>query len=465
MFKKRLDFFRSLLIIGDLCLVAATWLAAYYIRFYAPVIPVTKGVPDPTLYLALLGLVLGVYLLTFHISGLYHRPWAGFWQYLWPVLRATTLGVVISITVTYFVRPYDFSRLVFMHFYVLITIALLAYRILLRTLWKRFAAEGYGEGVLIVGVGDLGRLVAGKIAGNPILGMQVRGYLTKHEDMLDKQVDGVPVLGLYEQVQEVLAEHSIQVVIIALPLSAHERILDVVNNIADEMVDIKVVPDLFRYVTVGGSVEEFEGLPFIGLRGSPMEGWARVAKRATDLLGSALGLIISSPVLLALALAVKLGSKGPVFYKQQRMGLDGKLFTMIKFRSMRMEAEKDCGPVWACQDDPRRTRVGTFMRRTSLDELPQLWNVLKGEMSLVGPRPERPEFIGDFRKKVPGYMLRHKMKAGITGWAQINGWRGNTSLTKRIEHDIYYIENWSLLLDFKILVLTPLRGLIHPNAY
>jgi exopolysaccharide biosynthesis polyprenyl glycosylphosphotransferase len=175
--------------------------------------------------------------------------------------------------------------------------------------------------------------------------------------------------------------------------------------------------------------------------------------------------LILSPVLIALALGVKFTSPGPVFYRQKRMGLDGRVFTMYKFRSMRIDAEQKTGPVWAQEGDPRRTRLGAFMRSTSLDELPQLLNVLRGEMSLVGPRPERPEFIGDFRKNIPGYMLRHKMKAGITGWAQINGWRGNTSLEKRIEHDLFYIENWSLALDFKIMFLTVFKGLKAPNAY
>jgi exopolysaccharide biosynthesis polyprenyl glycosylphosphotransferase len=212
-------------------------------------------------------------------------------------------------------------------------------------------------------------------------------------------------------------------------------------------------------------VEEFEGLPIIGLRGTPMVGWNRVLKRAVDIAGSALGLLVLSPLLLLLALAVKLTSPGPVLYRQKRMGLDGRVFHMLKYRSMRMDAEKECGPVWACPDDPRRTKLGSFMRRTSLDELPQLINVLRGEMSLVGPRPERPEFIAEFKTNVPHYMMRHMMKAGITGWAQINGWRGNTSLEKRIEHDLYYIKNWSLGLDFRIMALTLVRGVLHPNAY
>lgn len=465
MFKKRLDFFRSILYLGDLVLVAVAWLAAYHLRFFAPIFPVTKGVPEITLYLGLLILVEVVFAVVLQASGLYRRPWAGLGQFLWPVLRATTMGVVLSITLTYFIKPYEFSRLVFLHFYVLVTLALLLYRPLLRRFWRRYVSDTSHEGVLIVGVEDLGRLVAKKIRENPVLGFTVKGFLGCDPDLVGREVDGVPVLGLYKQIRTVLQTEPISLVIIALPLASHDLILEVLDEIADELVDVKVVPDLFRHASLVGSVEELDGIPFIGLRGSPMEGWARVAKRATDLVGSACGLLLLSPVFLILAVAVKLSSPGPIFYRQQRMGLDGKVFTMLKFRSMRVDAERDCGPVWARKDDPRRTRVGAFMRRTSLDELPQLWNVLKGEMSLVGPRPERPEFIDEFRRNVPRYMLRHKMKAGITGWAQINGWRGNTSLERRIEHDLYYIENWSLGLDLKIMALTIVRGLVHPNAY
>jgi Undecaprenyl-phosphate glucose phosphotransferase len=465
MFQKRLDFFRSILYFGDLGLVAVTWLAAYFVRFHAPIIPVTKGVPDLSLYWALLGLVMVVFAVVLQVSGLYRRPWASWGVQIWPVIRAALIGVVVSVTLTYFLRPYDFSRLVFMHFGVFVVLAMIIYRPLLIWLWRKHLPEGSGEAVLIVGVEELGRLVARKIGEQPVLGLRVQGFLAKEKQKVGQVVEGLPVLGDYSEISLVIARNQINIVIIALPLSAHERIGEVLGSIGDDTVDIKVIPDLYRYISLSGSVEEFEGLPIIGLRGSPMVGWARVTKRMVDIIGSAIGLLILSPVLIALALGVKFTSPGPVFYRQKRMGLDGRVFTMYKFRSMRIDAEQKTGPVWAQEGDPRRTRLGAFMRSTSLDELPQLLNVLRGEMSLVGPRPERPEFIGDFRKNIPGYMLRHKMKAGITGWAQINGWRGNTSLEKRIEHDLFYIENWSLALDFKIMFLTVFKGLKAPNAY
>ena len=465
MFQKRLDLFRSVLYAGDILLAAIMWLASYYIRFYVPLVPVTKGVPTLDLYLIQMLLVVPTFMVVFQVSGLYRRPWAGPVQYFWPVMRASTLGVLISITVTYLVRPYEFSRLVFLHHWVLLSVAMLFSRPLLARLWSYWQKAGNFEGVLVVGVEDLGRLVAKTLGDNPVLGLKVEGFLARKPEMVGQVVDGHPVLGCYEDVQEVIAGGHINMVVIALPLESHDRILGLVNRIGDELVDIKVVPDLLRHVSLGGSFEEFEGLPFIGLRGSPMVGWARVAKRGLDLAGALFALTLLSPLMLALALGVKLGSKGPVLFRQERMGLDGTVFTMLKFRSMCEDAEAACGAVWASKDDPRCTRLGALMRRTSMDELPQLFNVIAGSMSLVGPRPERPELIGNFRHKIPNYMLRHHVKTGMTGWAQINGWRGNTSLQKRIECDLYYIENWSLWLDVKILLLTPIKGFVNPNAY
>ncbi|CAO0824034.1 putative colanic acid biosysnthesis UDP-glucose lipid carrier transferase [Desulfarculales bacterium] len=466
MFQQRLQFFRSILYLGDLCLVVACWVAAYYIRFYYLLFPVTKGVPDFQLYLALLLMVLVIYAVVFQTLGLYRRPWAGLSQTWWSVFKAATTGVVVAVTLAFFVRPYDFSRLVFAHFYVILLVALLAFRPLLRLVWSRTHPEHLGEAVLIVGVDDLGRQLASKIHQSPVLGLRIVGFLTRRPELVGQEIEGAPVLGLYNQVQKVLGQYGIQVLIIALPIAAYAHIHEVVDFVADEMVDIKIVPDLHRFISLHGSVEEFEGLPIIGLRGSPLEGWNSVLKRVVDILGSLVGIVLLGPVMLLIALLVKLCSgPGPVLFRQERMGLDGRVFEMLKFRTMRQNAECETGPVWCQEDDQRRTGLGAFLRATSLDELPQFFNAFKGEMSLVGPRPERPEFIADFRRKVPGYMLRYKVKAGITGWAQINGWRGNTSLEERIKHDLHYIENWSLSFDIKIMALTVVKGFIHPNAY
>jgi Undecaprenyl-phosphate glucose phosphotransferase len=264
----------------------------------------------------------------------------------------------------------------------------------------------------------------------------------------------------------VLDRQQVDIVFIALPHADASRLTAVLSGIGDDPIAIHLVPDVFSLVPARGGVEEFEMIPFIHLRESQLYGWNRVLKRAFDLVFGALALAVAAPMMLAIAVALKLTSPGPVLYHQERMGVDGRRFRMLKFRTMRVNAEAETGPVWARPDDPRRTALGSFLRRTSLDELPQLFNVLRGEMSLVGPRPERPSFVEEFRRRVPGYMLRHKVKAGITGWAQINGWRGNTSIERRIECDLYYIERWSLGFDLKILLQTFWYGFrINRNAH
>ena len=264
---------------------------------------------------------------------------------------------------------------------------------------------------------------------------------------------------------EIIHEHRIDQVFISLSLEGENRLEELKHLLSEQWVDVRIVPDIGSFRTLHTDVESLEGMPLVTLVQSPMMGWNRVLKRILDLFGGMLALLIFSPLMAFIALLVKLTSRGPVLYRQERMGLDGISFQMFKFRSMREGAEEESGAVWASPKDPRRTSVGRIIRKASLDELPQLFNVLRGDMSVVGPRPERPVFVEDFRKNIPGYMLRHKVKAGITGWAQVNGWRGNTPIENRIECDLYYIENWSLGFDLKILWLTLWKGIIHKHAY
>jgi exopolysaccharide biosynthesis polyprenyl glycosylphosphotransferase len=235
--------------------------------------------------------------------------------------------------------------------------------------------------------------------------------------------------------------------------------LSVVEFASREVIEVHVVPDLLQFIALRARLEDLDGLPIISINDVPLRGFNSLVKRAIDIAFSSAVLIVGALPALVIALMIKRSSPGPVFYTQERMGLDGESFTVYKFRSMPIDAEEVTGPIWARDDDPRATPVGRWLRRNDIDELPQFWNVLRGDMSIVGPRPERPFFVEQFKHKIPQYMLRHKVKAGITGWAQINGWRGNTSLEKRIEFDLYYIENWSLSLDFKIMWLTLVKGL------
>jgi putative colanic acid biosynthesis UDP-glucose lipid carrier transferase len=297
----------------------------------------------------------------------------------------------------------------------------------------------------------------------PWMGFELIGYLDDFktdDDVLGPTTDAARIVDAYEA-----AGTPVDYLYVALPLTAAPRIEQVVGEMTTRLVHVCLVPDLFQFDILNGRVTELDGLPVIHLIDETPLDFRRAVKRGIDIVFSAALLAVISPLLLVVAVAVKLSSPGPVFYRQERMGLNGQRFDMLKFRSMPVDAEAETGAVWARAGERRATRVGSFLRRTSLDELPQFINVLRGDMSIVGPRPERPVFILEFRDRVPRYMLRHKMKAGITGWAQVNGWRGDTSIERRIEHDIYYIRNWSLRLDLKIMLMTLWRGFVNENAY
>jgi len=263
---------------------------------------------------------------------------------------------------------------------------------------------------------------------------------------------------------EIVRQEHIDHLYVALPLEEHIKMLDVIESTSREMVDVKVVPDLVQFLALRARLEDLDGVPIINIHDVPLQGVNALIKRIIDITISGTALMILAIPCSIIALLIKWTSPGPVFYKQERMGLDGRPFTVFKFRSMSQNAEDVTGPIWARDDDPRCTPVGRFLRKTDFDELPQIWNVLRGDMSIVGPRPERPFFVDQFKHRFPQYMLRHKVKAGITGWAQVNGWRGNTSLEKRIEFDLYYIENWSVSLDLKIMWMTLFRGILQRQA-
>ena len=467
MLKAHSRLFEHVMLGADLAVVAVCWLAAYGLRFYVVGPPLVQPSPPPVRdYLLQLMPILGVWAVSFHAFDLYRPRRLGSYLSEWiDVAKASTLGVLVLIAVmTFAFRDYEYSRVVIVYFWVLSIVALSFLRGVFREGLRVARRRGYNvRRALLVGGGDSMDEVQAMLRRRPDLGVRVLGFVS---DKPPGGADGgsrwlAPLHGL----RAVLNEHAPDLVIIALPHADSGRLADILRDIGDDPVAIHLVPDLYGLATLRGGIEEFEGVPLIHLRESPLYGWNRVAKRAFDLAVGSLVLVSAAPLMGLLALAIKLTSPGPILLRQERMGLDGRRFSMLKFRTMRQDAEAETGPVWASPDDSRRTRLGGLLRRTSLDELPQLVNVLRGEMSLVGPRPERPLFVQEFRTRIPGYMLRHKVKAGMTGWAQINGWRGNTSLEKRIEYDLYYIERWSLAFDLSILLRTLWRGFTNRNAY
>jgi Undecaprenyl-phosphate glucose phosphotransferase len=304
-------------------------------------------------------------------------------------------------------------------------------------------------------------MVADRVLQHREFGYQVVGFVDDRAGGDHIGYRGLPLLGTLAEVGDIAQRERIDHLYVALPLEEHTKLLDLVELTSRECLDVKVVPDVLQFITLRARLEDLDGLPIININDVPLQGFNAWMKRVIDVGLSAAALVVLAIPIAIIAAVLKLSSRGPVLYAQERMGLDGKAFTVYKFRSMYEGAESESGPVWADENDPRATPIGRWLRRFDLDELPQFWNVLRGDMSIVGPRPERPFFVDQFKQRIPQYMLRHKVKAGITGWAQVNGWRGNTSLEKRIEYDLYYIENWSVTLDIKIMWLTVFRGLFQ----
>jgi Undecaprenyl-phosphate glucose phosphotransferase len=471
----------AIFVLVDVIATNLAWVLAYYLRFYSAAVteylPVTKGIPPLTRYLLLLPLITILWPVVLYFHGLYQVKRGRsrideFFAILFSVLiaAALTLGFTLYIRVYHFYQPevaplWEYSQGVIGIFVVLDILALNAARGALRGYLQRMWAAGYNvKRVLVAGAGELGQTVAETILAHRELGYRVVGFVD--DDPGRRGGAGIPVLGRFDDTMAVASAHGVDQLYIALPLDEHAKLLKLIKSVSNECLDIKVVPDLVQYATIKAALEDLDGIPIISLNEVPLRGWSSMLKRVMDfVLGSVL-LLFMTPFFAIIALAIRRrGGRGPVFLRQERMTLDGKTFEIFKFRTMVDEAERDTGPVWASPEDPRRTQVGIWLRRFNLDELPQLINVVLGDMSLVGPRPERPPFVQQFKERIPQYMVRHRVKSGITGWAQINGWRGNTSIEKRIEYDLYYIENWSLLLDVKILILTLFRGFGQKHAY
>jgi Undecaprenyl-phosphate glucose phosphotransferase len=464
MLHHRSHLLRGCFLISDLAVTAVAWLGAYHIRFVSGFIAVTQPHPDFFHCLRALPLVLLLALIAYQMGGLYevHRL-RRFREEIVGVAKGTALMTVFVLATLFVLHdPYE-SRGAFLLFTLMTAGGVFTGRRLAWWLIRHLRSRGFNQSFsVIVGTGRVARKTARALRRAGWMGIKNIGYIEERKDRWTSDLD---ILGHFADLPEIIAKYQISHVFIALPMSRYDDARKVFNILADTMAEVRLVADVPNLAGLSLTTTNLDGLPVIGLRENPHLGLSLVVKRFMDIILSSIALILLSPVFLIIAIAIKLTSKGPIFYCQERCGLNGKTFKMLKFRSMRADAETQTGAVWAAKDDPRRTRLGTFLRQTSLDELPQFINVLLGDMSVVGPRPERPVFIGKFAKSIPGYMSRHRVKAGITGWAQVNGWRGNTSLRKRIQYDLYYITHWTPWLDLRILWLTVFRGLVNKNAY
>lgn len=447
---------------ADLSVTAGVWVGAYFVRFGLWDSP--HGVPALARVFDALPLVLVSAAIAYRQCGLYeiHRlrqlP-----RELGVIGQASGLLFLLAATAIFYRRDLYESRLALAVFLALNAAALVVSRRLLWRLLRYMRGRGlnYGRAV-IVGSGRVGRRLARTLRQQNWTGLETIGFIDD-ADVAPSPV--LPRLGSVDELATVVAQHHVDHVFVALPLSQYNRLPAVYRELSGLLVDVQLVPEIPSLAGMRVRSFELDGLALLSLRENPHRGWTQVAKRTMDVALAAAALVVLAPLLLAVAALVKCTSRGPIFYKQRRASLRGEPFTLYKFRSMRLGAEATTGPVWAQADDPRCTRLGRFMRKYNVDELPQFFNVLRGDMSLVGPRPERSVFVAQFSQHLPSYCQRHQVKAGITGWAQVHGWRGNSSLRRRLEHDLYYVANWSLMLDLKILWLTVWRGFRQRHAY
>ncbi len=453
----------SILLALDLLVLESAFLCVYWARFLAGWFPVPKGLPDLDIYM--LGSVgmLAVFLVILYAHGMYdlrRRP--SFADDITGLARSVLVATLLLAAGAFFYRGYSFSRSFVVGFMATSYVALLSGRLFARYLHLLARTHGVGlERVAILGRTPMQSRLLRALRGQPGLGMDVIGEIL----LADDEPGPLPALGRVAEVVHIVERHRLDGVLVALPLREFERLHPVLESLADSQVRVTFVPDLQDLRTTNLRLQNVAGLPFLEMRQVALTGIHRVFKRTFDLVLSGTLAVLGMPLLLCIAAAVRLSSPGPVLFRQQRVGRDGRIFAMLKFRTMRADAERHTGPVFAVAGDPRRTPIGRWLRSTSLDELPQLYNVLRGDMSLVGPRPERPVFVEEFRSAIPRYFERHKVRSGITGWAQVNGLRGDTPLEDRTLYDIYYVENWSLALDIKILGLTLRSVLSRRNAY
>jgi exopolysaccharide biosynthesis polyprenyl glycosylphosphotransferase len=452
---------------SDVLAIAAGFWLAYFVRFVLE-IPAAQEIHSARAYAGMLATATPIFLASFMAYGLYQpRNLSSIVDQLFRLFAAVLMGLVITVAVSSFVvRGWpDYSRLLLGYLWIGCAITACAGRYLW-VLWRDWLSRSglIVRTALVVGAGAAGRRVAEHFRQAPELGFRVVGFL---DDDLPVGADasGVPVIGQVGDLDLALASCRPNELVLADPTLDDHELLQIVSRCEGQPIAVRVYPDLFQMLVTEASLDNMRGLQLLGLHATELDAWQRTTKRLFDVVFSATMLVLGSPLLLLIALLVRLDSPGPVFYSQERVGQDGKRFHAIKFRSMIHDAEQLTGRFWTVPHDPRRTRLGAWLRRFSLDELPQFINVLVGDMSVVGPRPERPMFVAEFSEKVPDYLRRLRVKAGVTGWAQVNGLRGDCSIEERTKYDLYYVDNWSLWLDIKIIVRTALLILRDPAAY
>lgn len=466
MIKDNQRHFNRLQLILDAFIVMASYFVAWQIKFNSPWMHGIRTISFEG-YMRLLWIMVPAYLILYTAFHLYTpRRIQGRRLEMSNLIKANTVGIMIIITVLYVTRQHDFSRDMFFIFYVLNTFGIVVVRLGIKTVLRKVRKGGYNQKhILLIGYSRAAEGYIDRIVGNPQWGYKIRGILDDNI-AAGTRYKGVQVLGTIGNLEYILPENKLDEIAITLSINEYSKLEKIVNACEKSGVHTKFIPDYNNIIPTKPYTEDLLGLPVINIRYVPLTNTFNIIiKRVVDIFGALCGIIVSSPIMLVTAIAIKLTSKGPLIFKQERIGFHNKPFKMYKFRSMVVQEDTEEEKGWTTKHDPRVTKVGKIIRKTSIDELPQLFNILKGDMSLVGPRPERPQFVEKFKEEIPRYMVKHQVRPGLTGWAQVNGLRGDTSIEKRIEYDLYYIENWTFGFDVKIMFLTIFKGFVNKNAY
>lgn len=469
MIKDNQKYFNRLHVILDAVIVAASYMLAWYLKFAGPfsVTDASVGVLPMRTYFEMLYVIVPGYLILYYNFNLYTPKRATVHKYeILNIFQANTVGLILMMAGWYFVAQVHFSRAMMAYFYVINILLTNINRSVIRALLQYFREKGYNlKYILLVGYSRAAEEYINRINANPQWGYVVRGILDNSVPR-GTLYQGVKVVGTIDNLLYILPENKLDEIAITLSLKDYDSLERIVDICEKSGVHTKFIPDYNSMFPSRPYTEDLMGLPVINIRYVPLTNTLNwVAKRVVDVIVALIGLVVSSPVMLISAIAIGCTSRGPIIFKQERIGLHNKPFRMYKFRTMKVQKASEEEKEWTTKDDSRVTKVGKFLRRTSIDELPQLFNILKGDMSVVGPRPERPQFVEKFKEEIPRYMVKHQVRPGLTGWAQINGYRGDTSIKRRIEYDIFYIENWTMSFDIKIMFLTIFKGFINKNAY
>ncbi len=468
MIKDNQKVFNGLHVIMDAIITAISYILSYYIKFYIFSDGPGPGVLPAGDYFVMLLYIVPLYVVMYYVFNVYTpKRTVRRWYEIFDIIKANTFGLSTYIIALYLiVREFNFSRWMMAYFYVL-NIFLTAFsRVILRNTLQKMRRKGYNlKHILLVGYSRAAEEYINRILDNPQWGYVICGILDNHIPR-GTLYRNIKVLGSIGNLEFILPENKLDEIAITLSLQDYNLLESIVNFCEKSGIHTKFIPDYNSLIPTKPYTEDLMGLPVINIRHLPLSNTINmISKRIVDIIGSLFGIVIVSPIMLLSAILVKCSSPGPIIFKQERVGLHNKSFNMYKFRSMEIQTVTEEQKAWTVKNDPRVTDIGKVLRKTSLDELPQLFNILKGDMSLVGPRPERPLFVEKFKEEIPRYMVKHQVRPGLTGWAQVNGYRGDTSIRKRIECDIYYIENWTMGFDIKIIFLTFFTGFINKNAY